>query len=150
MYKQFGPAAFATITLRIQRGDYISNQELADMMKSTRGKRMPVGIADYLCLRLEGKAPKPRGPRPSSEKKARVIIAKALYERYLDWLQERKRKHGLRGWSYIRDADWWYGSPSERAAEMTAIRMKHLWPDVGANHIQNAISSSRNTPKPDD
>ena len=55
-----------------------------------------------------------------------------------------KKKHGLKGWRFIRDAGWWRGPPSERAA-----RMNRSLVDVSTNDGENtAFLQIKRIPSP--
>ena len=89
-------------------------------------------LADYLAGDIRPKRGRPA--RPAHEQLHRKALWLATYKRYLTWLQERQSKAGhLNGWSYIREAGWWQGPPSERAARMVAERFgegHHAWRSV--------------------
>lgn len=50
--------------------------------------------------------------RPNAAQQMRDV---EIYARFIvieAWLTERKERRGLKGWRFIRDADWWQGPPS--------------------------------------
>ena len=79
--------------------------------------------------------PRPARPRADIEKPLSQIkkaLIPSTYARYFAWLKQRKRPKKLKrrersielkGWKTIREADWWRGPPSERAARMTCRRL---------------------------
>ena len=53
-----------------------------------------------------------------------LAAADFLYLDFHTWLTARRKRYGhLRGWSAIQNADWWIGSPSERAHRMVRERV---------------------------
>jgi hypothetical protein len=49
------------------------------------------------------------------------LLAVTYYERWLPWLQARKKRPG---WRDSKTIDWWQGPPHERAARMVARRLR--------------------------
>ena len=98
---------------------------------------------------------KPRGRKPGSElEEIRNQLGAIFYRRYLPWLQKRKKRYGLKGWPAIREADWWQGSPSERARRMAIRclgrygvlvdnRKVPLFPMMDEGHLRNLLSRYR-------
>ncbi len=134
-----------------KRRAYIPPEQIARALRKNPGVPLPPEIHDYLCDFLEGKIPAPAG-RPLDIEKPLAQIKKALipptYARYLAWLKKRKRPKGLKrgerskelkGWKTIREADWWRGPPSERAARMTC---RHLGLAVDWRRVQNIVSEA--------
>jgi hypothetical protein len=62
-----------------------------------------------------------RGRRRSASNEIRNFWAISLYERWLPWLQARKRRMGLPDSPRVH---WWQGPPHERAARMVAKRLR--------------------------
>ena len=125
----YGNMLFGLIETQLKsssnRRAYIPPEQIARALRENAGVPLPPAIHDYLCDFLEGKIKAPAG-RPSDVedpvKQFRKFLVPLTYERYLAWLQRRKRTVGLEGWTLIRDADWWRGPPNERAARMTRRR----------------------------
>ena len=92
---------------------------IAAIESSFARKPMPETVRAYLRKRLDGKAKKRQGRgRPNTAHKMRDIYIYVRFVRIEAWLTARKRKHGLEGWRFIRNASWWRGPPSERAARI--------------------------------
>lgn len=87
-------------------------------------KPMPETVRAYLRKRLDGEARKRQGRgRRTASRKLRDASIWANFSNVEDWLNARKGRHGLRGWRFIRDADFWQGPPSERAARIVKRRL---------------------------
>lgn len=100
---------------------------------------IPEEFMIYLRRRLDQEAPKPRGRRPGgSLEELRRHLIRFHYRRNLDWLKARRKSTGFKGWSLIRDADWWKGPPSERAARITK---KRLAPSFTWERVRQIASS---------
>jgi hypothetical protein len=126
--------------LNAEPGAWIATDDLMAAIVANSKQPIPQVVLDHLRHRLDRKAAKPRGRKQPD---AIAVIREALipidYERYLQWLQQRHKSQGLKGWSYIRNATWWNGPPHERAARMTQARlMKH----VGWRHVRNIVSET--------
>ena len=144
MYAQFERGTFGNLERTIERDGFVADEELAETLRRHRGEPIPDKVLDYLCARLEGTIKKPRGRKrvgPIGE--IRVAVARLYYKRYLMWLQRRKRRCDLEGWPRIKKADWWDRPPHERAARMTAHKLRRIWPNVSYRHIQNLASSKK-------
>lgn len=133
------------------RRAYIPPEQIARALRKNPGVPLPPDIHEYLCDFLEGKIPAPTDRRPDFEKPL-AQIKKALipptYARYLAWLKRRQRPKGhkrgerlaeLKGWKTIREADWWKGPPSVRAARMTR---HHLGLAMDWRRVQNIVSEA--------
>ena len=143
MYAQFAWGTFRSLEVAIARDGAVDGKELAEALRRHRDEPIPDKVFAHLCTRLEG-TDKKRGRKPDKFlTHVREVLAPDRYERYLHWLQHRKRKCGLEGWPYIREADWWKGAPHERAAKMVA---KRLFPYNTWRYVLNFISS-RNKPR---
>ena len=139
MYRQLGPDTFANLERKIAAKQYVGPGELARILRANTGQPIPDKVLDYVCKHLEGSVKKPRGRKPrDAAGKLRVALVKVEYVRYLQWLQDRKRRHGLRGWSCIRDADWWDGPPYERAARLLT---RKYFRNRDWKHVRNLVSS---------
>src|SRR5690606_29786301 len=100
---------------------YIPGADLAKALRASPGTPLPPKLHAYLCRYLEGSIQHPRGRRTNAlEEACREVVVPDLYQHYLGWLQRREARLGLDGWSCIRTAPWWQGSPHERAARMVA------------------------------
>ncbi len=127
----YGKALFEIIGKRLKssskRRAYIPPEQIARALRENPGIPLPPEIHDYLCDFLEGKVLAPAGRRADIEKplaQIRKTLIPPTYARYLAWLRRRKRSMELEGWKQIREADWWYGPPNERAARMTCRRLR--------------------------
>jgi hypothetical protein len=104
---------------------------------------LPPEIHNYLCDFLKGKVRAPAGRRADRESPVSQIkraLIPSTYDRYLAWLQRRKRSMGLEGWKQIREADWWQGPPNERAARMTC---RYLGLAVDWSTVKNIVSKAK-------
>ena len=126
-----------------KRRAYVPPEQIAQLLRQYPEIPLSLTIRDYLCDFLEGKIKAPAG-RPSNLGKPVRLLKKALipsnYERYLAWLQKRKRSLGLNGWKQIRNADWWQGAPNERAARMISRRFKY---SIDWRGVQNILSKAK-------
>lgn len=103
---------------------WIETSKLLDAIVSNSRVSVLDEFVEYLRRRLDGDITKPRGRRPGGiSSEIRNELIRYHYRRHLDWLTIREKSQGLKGWSQIRDAEWWQGPPSERAARIT----KELW-----------------------
>ena len=127
-----------------EKVSYVEASLLVNALRRNAEEPVPPDILDYVCEALEGKVKAPGG-RPRKVE-ARHVIARFWlvmdYQRYYAWLHARKTTHGLRGWQKIRDADWWQGPPSERAARMAARR---YFEPIDWRHVVNIASRYRRT-----
>ncbi len=138
MYAQFAWGTYRSLEVMIARDGVVDGKELAEALRRHRGEPIPDKVFTHLCARLEG-TDKKRGRKPDKFlRHVRAILAPVFYERYLHWLQHRKRQCGLEGWPGIKAADWWQGPPHERAARMVA---KRLFPNHTWRYVTNFISS---------
>lgn len=119
---------------------WIATDELIAAIIGNSKQPIPEVVLDHLRLRLDGEAKKPRGRKKSgTTDPLRRLLIPIAYQRYLRWLQRRQAAHGLKGWSCIRDAGWWTGSPHERAARMTQAR---LMKQADWRHILNVVTKA--------
>lgn len=125
---------------------WIETHHLIAELKQNAREPIPQVVLDHLSDRLDGKARKRRGRgRPSPSRKMRNLLIAAWFDTYENWLKARQAKHGLEGWSAIRDADWWQGPPSERAAHMTKRKFEL---NIGWEAIRNiAYDIHKNGPR---
>ena len=143
----YGSTLFYLIGERLnspsKRRAYIPPKQIARALRENPGVPLPPDIHDYLCDFLEGKIPAPAG-RPADFENPLTQIKKHLipptYARYLAWLKRRKRSMELKGWKTIRNADWWRGPPSERAARMTC---RGLGLAMDWRRVQNIVSEAK-------
>lgn len=144
-YGKFRQTPFSTLLWRIEKKRYISPTDLADALDKNRGEVIPDNILEYLIATLRGEIKKPRGRKKKSNLAIlREFYACSCYEAYLAWLQKRKTGAGLRGWSCIREADWWQQEAlHERAAAMTVRRFKKAKWNISPRYIQNLVSSQK-------
>ena len=109
--------------LREDPDKWFESQYILEALEANAREPIPQELREYLLRRLDREVPKPRGRKPGgSVEQIRRNLIRHQYRRYLDWLTAREKSVGLRGWSLIRDAEWWQGPPSERAARMTKER----------------------------
>ena len=142
----YGKALFDIIEKRLnsssRRRAYIPPEQIARALRENPGVPLPPAIHDYLCDLLEGKV-RAHGGRLADINKPLVHLKKILipltYARYFAWLKKRKRSMGLEGWKLIREADWWQGPPSERAARMTSRRFKRV---IDWRRVLNIVSEA--------
>ena len=106
-------------TLNTDPQAWIETHHLLAALKGNARKPIPEVVLAHLRARLDGTAKKRRGRgRRGAGHKLRDILISLRFERTEAWLKARQRKHGLKGWPSIRNAEWWQGAPSERAARM--------------------------------
>ena len=107
-------------TLAADPQAWIETHRLMAAIESSFARRpMPETVRAYLRKRLDGEARKRQGRgRRNEAQQVRDMYIFARFVRIEAWLTARKKKRGLKGWRFIRDADWWKGPPSERAARM--------------------------------
>ena len=122
---------------------YTTPEQLARALRANSNVPLPPEIHNYLCDILEGKIKKPNGRPPDSQNLWASIkkdIAPVVYDRYFIWLNKRIKSVGLNGWSAIKNAHWWQGPPSQRAARMTcrALSLSIDW-----KSLLNTISKSK-------
>lgn len=116
------------IERQITAGEYVSGPVLATALRKHGFRPIRPEVLEYLCRHLEDNIAKPRGRKaiPEIVQRRQRMIIRHYYQRYLAWLQARKRRYGgLKGWPRIRQADWWKGPPHERAARMTAEQFSY-------------------------
>ncbi len=124
--KRFGHGNFDWHLEKIvaDKDAWIDTSKLLDAIVSNSRVSVPDDFVEYLRRRLDGDIPKLRGRRRGGiSAEIRNELIRYHYHRHLDWLVRRQKSQGLKGWSQIRDAEWWQGPPSERAARIT----KELW-----------------------
>lgn len=141
-YEKFRRGTFSNLLWLLKRKRYVSPADLANTLLENRGKVLPEEVLDYVVATLRGEISKPKGrPRKSNFAHLREMYACSCYEEYLAWLQKRQAGLGLKGWSCIREAEWWKGPPHERAAAMTARRFRAGKWNISARYIRNLVSS---------
>ena len=143
----YGKALFVIIERRLKspskRESYIPPELLAQALRLNPDSPLPPAIYDYLCDFLEGKVRAPGGRPPDFENplsQIKRVHIPLTYECYYTWLKARKKSEGLTGWTLIQGADWWQGSPNERAARMTRRRL-HL--PMGWRRVRNIVSEAK-------
>ncbi len=134
----FDPCPYASIERTLAAGPqaWIETYRLMAAIESSFARKpMPETVRAYLRKRLDGEARKRQGRgRRNAAQKMRDIYIFVRFVRIEAWLTARKKKHGLKGWRFIRDAGWWRGPPSERAARM----IKHsLETDLDWESVRN-------------
>lgn len=128
VYEAYDRRNYLALELAIEEDKHISPEELIAAMKYSGDKLIPLAVREKICAGLAGEIKKPKGRKPADDwEYLRRMHAVALYKRYLRWLQRREEKHGLEGWEYLKNMDWWQGPPHERAARMVKRRvLRHL------------------------
>jgi hypothetical protein len=112
-------------TLNTDPQAWIETHHLLAALKRNARKPVPVVVLAHLRARLDGTAKKRRGRgRRSAGHKLRDILISLKFDRTEAWLNARQQKQGLKGWPSIRNAEWWQGPPSERAARMVQHRLE--------------------------
>ena len=131
----FRPFAGAAQSLVADPQVWIETRDLlADLVRNAR-EPIPEAVLAHLRARLDGTARKKQGrARQRNARFLRKLLMSARFERIEAWLNARQERHGLEGWSFIRNADWWQGPPSERAARMVRHR---LAPTIGWERVRN-------------
>lgn len=139
------PLRLAEMRLSKEPEAWLSTARLLSIITSNACEPIPENILRHIEARLNGSARKRRGrPRPDSISHIRNISIIADFERFEAWLRRRKERHGLSGWSQIRDAEWWQGAPSLRAARMVVCRYKlNCTPESVRNMAYEARRASR-------
>ena len=144
----YGPASLLSfIEMRLKSSSpwttYITPEQLARAIRANPGAALSPEIHNYLCDFLEGKIKKPSGRPPNSESASKTIvkiIIPVIYDHYYIWLKKRNRSIGLNGGSLFKNADWWQGPPSERAARITSRALNH---SIDWRSVLNTISRSK-------
>ncbi len=104
---------------------WIETRHLMAALERNAGRPVPALTLAHIGARLDGTAKKKRGRgRRNYSRAFRDMLIAVAFERREAWLNERSAKQGLKGWSKIRDAEWWQGPPSERAARMVQHGME--------------------------
>lgn len=122
-----GTVTGLTRTLEEKRAAWIETDVLIAALRENAREPIPKIVEDYLRLRLDGQIRKRQGRGRSAgmpAKRLHRLLIRTYFERYQDWLASRRERVGLEGWTLIRDADWWQGSPAERAARMVVRRLR--------------------------
>jgi hypothetical protein len=138
--------SLAVAALRIRDGDVPSAAELAGILEANGGKELPGWFVKIVCAELRGQIKRKRGRKRQSEWRATFVeLAGWDYRRHVHWLQRRKKKHGLRGWSCIRGASWWQGPVHERALAIVYQRYRSLggFTPISLRRFRNLISSRK-------
>ena len=142
LYDLYGPTSLLNLQRCIADGKIPTPVELAAVLEANSGEPLPEWFSALVAKSLRGELKKKRG-RPKDDKPLAVIrfqLAMGKYHQYLRWLQKRERSLGLKGWSAVRDQDWWTGAPHERAARIATARwLRHInW-----RAFLNRVSSSQ-------
>jgi hypothetical protein len=144
-YERFRSDSYAGLLRKLERGEHLPGEQLADALIRNRGQPIPDRLLDYLAAYLRGSIKRRRGRKAGGAvAEIRDSLAVLLHDRYMLWLHERERRLGLGGWSCVRGADWWEGPPHERAARMTVRHMRrYRLPACDWRHVLNLISSRK-------
>lgn len=114
---------------------WIETSELLAALKWNARDPIPESCLAHLRARLDGTAKKRKGRgRQSPSRKLRDILISIRFERIKAWLNARQQRQGLAGWRLIRNAEWWQGPPSERAARMV---QRSLEVNLGWESVRN-------------
>ena len=127
------PFAGAARKLAADPKAWIETSELLADLQWTVRAPIPEPVLAHLRARLDGTARKRQGRgRSSPSLKIRHMWISVRFERIEAWLKARQRSQGLKGWRLIRDAEWWQGPPSERAARMvkSGLELNMTWEAV--------------------
>lgn len=129
----FSPFARVNRLLATDPKAWIETSDLMVALDSNAREPIPESVRVHLRRRLDRKAKKRRGRgRTAVGLKMRNVIIATKFEKIESWLNARQARHGLIGWRFIRDADWWQGPPSERAARMVVhdLELNLSWESV--------------------
>ena len=131
----FRPFAAAAGSLAADPQTWIETRDLlADLVRNAR-EPIPEAVLAHLRSRLDGTAKKRQGRgRRNHSRDIRNLLIALKFEEFETWLDARQNTQGLGGWSAIRNADWWKGPPSERAAQMARRRWA---PAIGWERVRN-------------
>lgn len=141
-YEGLLSGTLAHLSWKLETKQHISADELANTLVQSRGNVIPDQVLDYLVAMLRGETKKPSGRPPKGAMAiVREAVARSYYEEHLAWLQKRQAGEGLKGWSCIREADWWEGPPHERAAKMTVRSFRRAKWSISENYVRNLVSS---------
>jgi hypothetical protein len=144
-YAQFDPTTWSVLAGRLRSGQHVGARELADAIEANGIGAMPVDVQAHVVKALRGEVTEKRGrPSGGSAVVLRDTLVRLLYGRYLAWLQRRKKSIGLRGCPALRKAEWWSGSPAERAAHMTVRCLRrYRFPACDWKHVRNIAASDK-------
>ena len=141
MYQEWVPGGIAHAESILRRTDYLSADELANVLEHNEGRPLPKSLQDYLVRFLRGEVMKKRGPKPKSTdlyglyfSYATVLYGKA--RRVYSKLHRRnKRRARKRGEILPRTLD-----PPYRLA-LKYVR-DHVWPyrDMELESLHNLLS----------
>jgi len=98
MYQQWGPGGIARAEAILRRTDYLSADELADVLEHNEGRPLPKCLQDYLVRFLRGEVKKKRGPKPKSPDHDALYFSYAvlLYGKALRVYSKLHRRRKLR------------------------------------------------------
>lgn len=121
----YKPLAIAERDLKADPKAWLETERLLAALKENAREPIPDLVLAHIRDRLDGSAKKRQGrTRPPAESDYRKMLIIASFERRKFWLELRKARGGLAGWPLIRNAEWWKGPPSERAARMVVRRFR--------------------------
>lgn len=129
LYDLYGPTSLLNLERSIAEGKIPTAGELASVLEANFERPLPPWFAEMLVKSLRGELKRrPGRPKQTFLMEISFTIAKGKYHRCLAWLQKRERSlSGLKGWSAVRNQEWWDGPPHERAARIVNARwLKHM------------------------
>ena len=137
--------ALADYEQALGSGEPVYAEEIAELIEANPHTVTPTVLREYLCAFLRGQVKNKRG-RKAHASDPRLSITKISagldYARTCAWLRTRKKRHGLRGWSCVREAPWWKGrAPHQIAAEM--VRRRGLRRLATPESVLNLISAGK-------
>ena len=141
MYQEWGPGGIVRAESILRRTDYLSADELANVLEHNEGRPLPRSLQAYLIRFLRGEVTKKRGPKPKSNdlcglyfSYATVLYGKALRV-YSKLHRRKKRRARKRGEILPRTLD-----PPYRLA-LKYVR-DHVWPyrDMELESLHNLLS----------
>ena len=96
----FAPDSWVTITERIERKDYPSDEEIAKRLRGSRP--IPPIARNYIADRITGKIKLPRGPRPERWKPRAIGCSVRIrrWHRAYKWMKKRNWRVATAGTPY--------------------------------------------------
>jgi hypothetical protein len=146
-FEMFAETSYFVIDRRIRDRDWISGEELVEVIRANVGRPTPEFFSQYLADRAAGKIQRKRGPKPPNAQRrlAITVACDLLYPRYLKclkWSQKRSRLSGIHGSRYSGRASCRQDPPHELAARMVCKRMGKRLP-VSYRRLLNIISEKK-------
>lgn len=137
----FSRMRLAALRLDKEPDAWLDTARLMSIITSNAREPLPESVLRHIEARLDGSARKRRGrSKPGSLQHIRTMLMISDFFRFELWLNARRKRRGLTGWSQIRSADWWQGAPSLRAARMVVRRYK---PNCSPESVRNMAYEAR-------